>query len=173
MLQESLSAILADQTERALWEVENVIDCVPDEQWDKVYCQMPLWKHIYHMLHSLDLWFINPRDRQFDEPPFHEEGLNDLNVTTERQLGRKAINDYSTQIQEKIKRYLASLQDEYLLERPEGCEYTRFTLILAQHRHLHTHLGMVMGFIVAETGLWPKVVGLEGEIPRGRTGVFF
>lgn len=47
--------IITDQTSRALWEVKNIIDCVPDELWNKEYCEMPCWKHIYHMLHSLDL----------------------------------------------------------------------------------------------------------------------
>ena len=65
MDQNPLTAVIKDQTWRALWEVKNVIDCVPDELWDKTYCAMPCWKHIYHMLHSLDLWLINPRDRMY------------------------------------------------------------------------------------------------------------
>lgn len=165
--QNSLSSILADQTKRALWEVQNVISCVPSNCWDKEYCQAPLWKHIYHMLHSLDLWLINPRDSQFKEPPFHEKNLNDLDTPSCKQLGQCEINRYFCQIQNKITDYLHTLQDDALLEKPQGSEYTRFTLILAQHRHLHTHMGMIMGFIIAETGLWPKVIGLEGEIPSG------
>ena len=61
MDQQSLSAVIRDQTERALWEVKNVIDCVPDALWDRLCCDAPLWQHIYHMLHSLDLWLVNPR----------------------------------------------------------------------------------------------------------------
>ena len=34
MEQHTLSAILQDQTARALWEVKNVIDCVPDSLWN-------------------------------------------------------------------------------------------------------------------------------------------
>lgn len=56
---------------------------------------------------------------------------------------------------------------------PEGCEYAGFTLILAQHRHLHTHMGMLMGFIVAETGLWPGVLGLEGTVPEDGKDKYF
>lgn len=167
LLQKSCSDIIADQTERALWEVKNVMDCIPDDLWNREYCQMPLWKHVYHMLHSLDLWLINPRDSNFKEPAIHEKDLNNLDVTTMKQLNRSDINTYYFQIHNKIKQYLNSLRDEFLLEMPEGCEYTKFTLIMAQHRHLHTHMGMIMGFIVAETGLWPRVAGLEGEIPRG------
>ena len=60
-------------------------------------------------------------------------------------------------MEKKIKDYTGRLEDEELLLRPEECKYTRFTLILAQHRHLHTHMGMIMGFITAETGMWPRV----------------
>ena len=51
--------IIKDQTKRALWSINNVMDCVSDEYWNKNYCDMPLWKHIYHTLHSLDMWYIN------------------------------------------------------------------------------------------------------------------
>ena len=167
MKQSFLTEIIFDQTKRALWEVKNVIACVPDALWSKKYCNAPLWKHIYHMLHSLDLWFVNPRDPNFKEPSIHEKDLNHLDIMTPKQLNRSQIEHYFAQIQAKTERYLASLQDEDLLDKPKGCEYTKFTLIMAQHRHLHTHMGMIMGFIVAETGLWPKVVGLEGEILQG------
>ena len=33
MRQNTLMEIIEDQTKRALWEVKNVIDCVPDELW--------------------------------------------------------------------------------------------------------------------------------------------
>ena len=126
MDQYTMTAIIKEQTDRALWEVKNVIDCVPDDLWNKNYCDMPCWKHIYHMLHSLDFWYINSRDREFTEPPFHEKDL---------------------------------------MEYPPDCEYCRFTLILAQFRHLHSHMGMIMGFIIDDKGLWPRVLGLEMPFP--------
>ncbi len=173
MKQAQISDIIADQTRRALWEVKNVINCVPDELWDKPYCQMPLWKHIYHMLHSLDLWLINPRDPNFKEPDFHVKNLNSLDIPAKKRLTRGQIDAYFEQIRANTEQYLSSLQDRALLEMPEKCEYAKFTLILAQHRHLHTHMGMIMGFIVAETGLWPRVVGLEGELPKGGFDRYF
>lgn len=167
MNQDSLSSIILDQTRRALWEVGNVIDCVDDLDWNSEYCEMPLWKHIYHTLHSLDLWYINPRDPHFQEPLFHVDQLNNLDVVTGKQLTRAQLNEYFASIREKVLTYAASLTDTELLERPEACEYTRFTLILAQFRHLHTHMGMLMGFIIDDHGLWPRVIGLEGTIPQG------
>ncbi len=41
-----LVKVIKDQTVRALWEVKNVIDSVPNELWNKEYCEMPCWKHI-------------------------------------------------------------------------------------------------------------------------------
>lgn len=167
MNQDSYTDIIADQTDRMLWEVKNVIDCVPDHMWDEIYCEMPLWKHIYHMLHSLDLWFINPRDENFQEPSVHRKDLNNLDIVTDGSLTRPEIDDYFQRISARIQNYTSSLTDRELAEMPKNCEYTKFTLILAQYRHLHTHMGMIMGFIVAGTGLWPRVVGLEGKIPQG------
>lgn len=167
MKQNNLIEIMEEQTNRALWEVKNVIDCVSDELWDKKYCDMPCWKHIYHMLHSLDQWYINPKDPNFQEPAIHEKDLNNLDVVSDKVLSRKEINFYFTSIEEKIQGYIKELTEEQLLEYPTNCDYCRFTLILAQFRHLHSHLGMVMGFIIHDTGFWPRVLGLECSIPKG------
>lgn len=165
--QDSFVEIIEDQTRRALWEVKNVIDCIPNDLWNKLYCEMPLWKHVYHMLHSLDLWFINPRDINFQEPSFHVKDLNNLDVTSEERLTREDIYNYYSKIADKITNYVEVLEDKELLEKPANCEYTKFTLILAQYRHLHSHMGMIMGFIIDDTNQWPRVVGLEREIPQG------
>lgn len=167
MDQSTFSAIITDQTHRALWEVKNVIDCIPDDLWNKKYCEMPCWKHVYHMLHSLDLWYINPRDKHFVEPEIHVKDLNNLDVVSEKQLTRDEINNYFSAIKEKLEKYLLELTDEQLLEYPCNCEYSKFTLILAQFRHLHSHMGMLMGFIISDTGLWPRVLGLENPFPIG------
>lgn len=167
MEQGSYLDIIRDQTERALWEVQNVMDCIPDDLWNRQYCHMPMWKHVYHMLHSLDLWFINPRDKDFREPLFHVRDLNSLDIPSGKELTREELTGYYASIKTKIFSYLQDLHPEDLLQRPSGCEYTRFTLILAQHRHLHSHMGMIMGFIIDDTGLWPRVIGLEQDIPVG------
>lgn len=173
MKQKELIEIIRDQTKRALWEIDNVIDAVPDDMWGTCYCGMPMWKHIYHTLHSLDRWYVNPRDEEYREPRFHVENLNNLDVVTDGVVSRAEINRYRGEIRAKIETYLLVIGDEELLEYPNGCEYVRFTLILAQFRHLHTHMGMLMGVVVAETGLWPRVVGLEQGIPEGEYERYF
>ncbi len=168
-----LAEVIVNQTRRALWEVKNVIDCVPDELWDKKYCEMPCWKHIYHMLHSLDLWYINPRDKDYTEPDIHEKDLNNLDAISCRCLSKEEINSYFFATEKKIEAYVAALSDEELSTKPQDCEYDRFTLILAQFRHLHSHMGMIMGFIIADTGLWPRVLGLEKPFPVGEYDKYF
>ena len=164
--QDTLTDIIEEQTRRALWEVKNVIDCVPDDMWNKKYCEMPCWKHIYHMLHSLDLWFINPRDKDYQEPSIHIRDLNNLDVVSQKTLSREEINSYYSDIEKKTRNYISELKDSDLLEYPKSCEYCKFTLILAQFRHLHTHMGMIMGFIIDDKNLWPRVLGLENPFPE-------
>ena len=101
------------------------------------------------------------------EPPIHTPLLQDLTIYPATRLSRRQLNDYFHTIKAKLSLYLPALHDEDLLQRPEGCEWTRMTLILAQYRHLHLHLGMLMGFVQAATGLCPRVLDLGTEIPLG------
>lgn len=162
---------IKDQTLRTLWSLNNVIDSIPDSYWEKEYCEMPIWKHIYHTLHSLDRWYINPMI--YDEPTFHTENLNNLDVKIDGVLSRELMKQYYVQVKDKIVSYLQGLNDEKLLETPEKCPYTRFHLILAQHRHLDMHIGMLMGDVIAGEGLWPRVLGLQSEFPEGEYTKYF
>ena len=163
--------VIKDQTKRALWSINNVIDSVPDKYWDIKYCEMPLWKHIYHTLHSLDMWYINPR--MYSEPLFHIKNLNNLDIETDKLLSRIELKQYYQLIEIKINQYLEWITDDLLLTKPENCEWTRFELIIAQHRHLHSHMGILIGFIIAETGLWSRVIGLEDDIPIADYSLYF
>lgn len=154
------------QTDRVLWEVKNIVRCIPDTLWDKPYSGAPVYRHVYHMLHSLDRWFINPYDAGYTEPSFHVPGLNDLDAVQDTYISRAQIDGYLDEVEKKIKAYTRALTDELLPGRPENAPHTRLALILGQYRHLHTHLGMLMGWIIAETGLWPLTLGLEREFPE-------
>ena len=50
MEQSSYVEIIKDQTERALWEVQNIIDCIPDNYWTKRFRQ------ILHLRNISDLF---------------------------------------------------------------------------------------------------------------------
>lgn len=169
----ALSTMIEEQTRRALWEIKNVIDCIPDELWCQTYSGMPLYKHVYHTLHSLDQWFINPCDPSYQQPSFHVPNLNNLDIVTERYLSRDELLNYYDSIKKKIMDYLSDLEDCQLLEKPEGSPYPRMTLILGQFRHLHTHMGMLMGFLIDDLDKWPRVLGLESAFPEGDYDPFF
>lgn len=94
--------------------------------------------------------------------------MNNLDVISPKVLSQKEIESYFACIETKIQTYLSELTDEQLLEYPQGCEYCKFTLILAQFRHLHSHMGMIMGFVIDDMGLWPRVLGLENPFPDGQ-----
>lgn len=83
---------------------------------------------------------VNPRDKSFKEPFFHEKDLNNLDVIFHKIRSRTEIEAYLRAIQKKIITYASSLQEDEQLRFPPGCAYTRFTLRLAQYRHLHTHV---------------------------------
>jgi hypothetical protein len=126
---------------------------------DYVLCDMPVWKHIYHMLHSCDQYFINPHI--YDEPGFHVDGLNSLEVPPgERVLSRDELLKYLCEIQTKVLAYINGLTDDMLSERPEGCRYNRLSLAMGAVRHLYAHLGNINATTIIETGKWPRVVGL-------------
>lgn len=134
-MKKSLTDVITNQTNRALWEVRNVIDCVPEELWSREYCDMPLYKHIYHMLHSLDLWYINPNDQDYKEPSIHIDSLNDLDAVTNRYISKTEIFEYFDSIKFKISAYTNFLDDAQLIEKPVDCSHSKFELILAQFRH--------------------------------------
>ena len=157
---------IRELTERALWETENLIACIPDALWDKRYDGLPMWKYVYHTLYSMDRWYINPCDPSYHDPAFHTPTLASLNDSSEGEaLTRAQIEGYFAAIREKLRCYLEELTDNMLTEVPPGCEFTRMRLILGQLRHWHRHMGLIYGFIVQDTGKWPFVLNQCGVIP--------
>ncbi len=94
---------------------------------------------------------------KYQIPPFHEKDLNNLDAPADKRLSRELLREFFLTVEKKIKEYDNSLTDDILLEKTENCEWTRFALIMGQHGHLHSHMGMIMGFIIEETGFWPRM----------------
>ena len=42
MRETSYHAVIAEMTVRALWELQNLLDCIPDALWDRCYGGAPL-----------------------------------------------------------------------------------------------------------------------------------
>ena len=92
MRETSYHVVITEMTVRALWETQNVLDCIPDALWDIRFGGAPVWQHIYHMLHELDQWFITPDAPDFVEPPVHPPHLQILSIYTPAHLDRRQID---------------------------------------------------------------------------------
>lgn len=165
----SLCEDIRDLTARALWEMENLMAAIPEELWDKRYDGLPMWKYVYHTLYSMDRWFINPQDPGYRDPSIHREGLADLNIVPPEgeTLSRQDTEAYFQYIRRKLLDYVATLCDDMLGDCPQECSLSRLKLILGQFRHWHRHMGIIYGFLIQDTGKWPFVLNMLGEIPLG------
>lgn len=132
---------------------------------------MPLWKHVYHMLHSCDQWFISPFEYE-NEPDFHEPNLNSLDNPSEKTLSREILLNYLEDVKNKVMVFLSTLTDEKLYEIPKGCVSNRLGLILLQYRHFYAHLGNINGTTIMQTNQWPRVIGTSGKSGKSEEGLF-
>lgn len=155
-----LVEIIAQQTETMF---RNARICLKSCDLNETVYGLPVWKHVYHAFHSLDMWFVNPKI--YEEPPFHEPDLNSLDVPSAKTLSDEELETYLEGIERKIRGYLAGLSDELLAEKPDGCEYTRLALVLGQFRHLYAHIGIINCTTIRRTGRWPRVIGLNSIFP--------
>ena len=154
----SFSEIITEQIDIFLYNIEIAIKTC---DLHYVLFNVPIWKHVYHMLHSLDKWFINPNC--YEEPSFHESNMNNIDVKHDGELSREQLQEYFDGICKKIRVYMGTMNDEMLKGKPEGCEYTRLALIMGQFRHLYSHLGNVNATTIIAEGRWPRVMGLDAR----------
>ncbi len=158
-MKNNLVDIINQQTNVLFQNIQITLDGISDVEIVPKFSDMPYWKHVYHMLHSLDQWFLNPNE--FEEPLYHVENLNSLFIHCDKVLGKEELQNYFNSIKEKISSYLFSLQEEELGGNPENCTFSRLSLILGQYRHLSYHIGLIHCFIRDETGNWPTFMGLS------------
>jgi hypothetical protein len=155
----SLVSEIRQQTNAVIFQnIQIILDEIKDVEAVPRFSDMPYWKHIYHMLHSLDQWFVNPN--KFEEPDFHTENLNSLFVSCDRALKKEELQNYFNSVKKKIDNYLSELSDEELGDNPEDCMFSRLALILGQYRHASYHMGLIHSFIRDETGKWLPFKGL-------------
>lgn len=137
---------------------------------DAVLCDMPIWKHAYHMLHSCDQWYINPHS--YTEPDFHTPGLNSLDMPGGTPLTRQQLLDYLEAVRIKLMTWLDGLTDADLSAAEAGCSYNRLCMIMSQMRHFYAHLGNINATTIMATGQWPRVVGLTGKSGKSADGLY-
>ena len=77
-------------------------------------------------------------------------------------IPRKQLLEYFESVKSKINTYFETLTVEQLIEKPEGCEYSRLEFILAQFRHLMWHTGVSSAITFISKGKWNEFTGLAG-----------
>ena len=158
-MEKRLIEIITEQTRILFENIQETFNALSEDQMDKFIFDAPLWKHIYHMLHSLDQWFINPYI--YDNPDFHEYGMNSFKIETDKGLSKENLVTYFSDIEEKIYLFLNNLNDRSLIETPENCNFTRLTLILAQYRHVMYHIGFITSILHYTEEKRPKFIGIS------------
>ena len=136
---------------------------------DALCCGAPCWRWAYHAIHSADKWFINPF--VYEEPPFHEEGMDNPDNPTSVVLSDEHLLEYLDAVEKKTLDYIDSLTDDMLREKPERSRYTRMELVLRQFRHISFHTGMLNGQTALATGKFPMWVSEKEKYVDD--GVFF
>ena len=127
-------------------------------------------RFIFHTLHSLDKWFVNPAEYKYDENSSGGVAENLSVISSYRQgfdaapgvvISRENLEKYAVSVAQKIRIYLAKLSDKMLSEKLDGCEFTRLELILGQFRHVMCHAGISSAINAQNGNGWLKYFGLD------------
>jgi hypothetical protein len=156
---------IQSQTVQIFENLEVIIESISEEKFKSIIGGFPIWKNLYHCIHSLDKNLIDPA--LYCEPSFHEKNMDVIYLETPKKLSKKELINYYTEVKLKIMNYLNSLNDEKLLEKIYLNEknYTRLELILAQLRHVFYHVGYLHCCIKIEYGNTPEYIGLYKRVP--------
>lgn len=127
-------------------------------------------RYIFHYLHSMDRFFINPveyvyeGEKLFGIPenlsvidPSREGYVDDKSIV----ISREQLLNYFEHVKGKIESYFEKLTAEELLEKPKDSDYTRLELILGQFRHLMWHVGLSSGITFCSKKEWNQFTGLK------------
>jgi hypothetical protein len=156
---------IIQQTQILLMNVDETLGSLDENEiHQKELCDWLIGEQIYHMLHSLDQWFISPYD--YEEPAIAYLGDN-----KDRKLTKAELCEYFEMIKGKVMRYLDKLEMKDLEDRPIGCKFNRLELISGQYRHLMYHIGHIHGCLRSQTGHNPGYIGLSLPVnPKNREG---
>ena len=128
-------------------------------------------RYIFHYLHSMDRFFIDPTNYVYEGEKLFgiPENLSVIDPKREGYeedtsilISREQLLNYFEYVKAKIEKYFETLTAEELLQKPGCCEYTRLELILAQFRHLMWHTGLSSAITFASKREWNEFTGLSG-----------
>lgn len=150
---------------------KNIKDQILFADLNAVFDEVNNSRYIFHYLHSMDRFFINPIDYVYEGEKLF--GIpEDLSVIDPKRAGyekdtsivipRQQLLDYLEYVKNKINAYFENLNSDELLEKPEGCEYSRLELILGQFRHIMWHVGLSSAITFDSKKEWNEFTGLNG-----------
>ena len=128
-------------------------------------------RYIFHNLHSMDRFFINPAEYVYEGESLFgiPENLSVISQTrasfvedTSIIIPREKLMAYFEHVKNKINLYFETLTSEELLQKPQECEYTHLELILGQMRHQMWHVGLSTAITFKGKGIWNEFTGLNG-----------
>jgi hypothetical protein len=118
-------------------------------------------KQFYHMLVSLDYWFIDPRS--YDRKEYSDRELKDLEVETDRIISRDQLIHLFNEIRERIFNWLKTITVDDLNNNITGSRLTHGDLILAQFRHVMYHIGYLHCCLMNQYGRLPRWIGITKD----------
>lgn len=160
-LSSSIIAIIQNQSGVLLENLQVTLEFCSESLMEKSFPDWPIWKQFYHMLHSLDQWFIDPST--FMEPSIHQPYFRTSDKGPGK-LTKEQLLKYFAEIRSKIETYLAQLSIAQLEEPVGKGNLTRLDLILSQFRHVMHHVGYLHCAIKSETGESPQYIGLRPQV---------
>lgn len=166
-MKNTLVKIIREQTEILFQNLEAQINEAPlDTMFDNVNNS----RYLFHAIHSLDRYFINPHHYEYEAEKIIGIDEN-LSIIAEDREGydaapgfvieRQKLLEYFNFVKAKIFSYLDKLTDEQLAEKPEDCPHTKLALILGQYRHLMFHAGLSEAVNFDTNGTWLKYTGFS------------
>ena len=123
---------------------QNIKDQIEVADLEAVFDGVNGSRYIFHNLHSMDRFFINPAEYVYEGEKLFGIPENLSVISTAREgfvedtsivIPREKLMAYFEFVTNKIEHYLENLTAEELIQKPQGSEYTRLELILGQMRH--------------------------------------
>lgn len=149
----------------------NIRDQIEVAELEAVFDGVNGSRYIFHYLHSMDRFFINPVSYVYEGEKLFGIPENLSVISSEREgyvedtsivISRDKLFAYFEYIKNKIEVYFDGLTSEELLQKPEGNEYTRLELILGQFRHQLWHVGLSSAITFEGKKIWNEFTGLNG-----------
>jgi hypothetical protein len=142
--------------------IETTLDAVSESDLhDKNIAGLTLGQQLYHLIMSLNQWFINP-------DLYYEHARHSMHLVSAAEITKTMLASYCTAIKGRIMAYLQGLDSAALGEPPEGGQYARLDLILGQLQHGNYRLGLIHSCLgVHSGGAGPDYISLESTFkPR-------